>query len=505
MPTTYDEDNPSSIPNGTSRGSSFFKAITLTGIGTAINIVFLLVETMVISHQIDTVNFGIYALLIVVVNFLLMVIDFGTVTAVTQLIASSNTHRQAGYANTAILFRLFNIFVFSIIVLLGRRLLNLLDASGTLITYSIYIPPMLLVAGMDEIQIAILQGKQCYQQMAVAQILRSIFRLGLSVLFIYVFGFGILGPIYSWIISFGISVVYEFLVLPVSKRIMTDWTLLRHMLRFGLPLQLNNFLWFASTSSHSLLISIFMGPSAVAFFEVALRIPNAILRLSQAYTAVYFPTITTLLAEGKKNTAYRLLEHSLNLISFFMALIALVFVLFNQQIITILFSDKYTESGPVFAVLMIALHMNVLITIMGYSLTAAGYPGRSLGANAVREAFMFVTNLLLIPVVGFIGPGYAKVLAFYIANPISIWLLKRSNFNVNMTSFIKQTLLLLFSTALFWIFQPEAIILKIVIIVLFIILNISLSTLNRDDLSIVLPVFVKKKLGMQAEGVPPNQ
>lgn len=485
------------------RRSSFFQAISFTGVGTFVNIIFLFLETMLIARVLDTGSYGIFALLIVIVNFLLMVIDFGTVTSVTQLIASSDQTRQTGLASSAILFRLFTVMVFSSIVLLGRNGLNGLDPSGLLVTYSVYIPMMLFFAGLDEILLAILQGKQHYKQMAIAQILRSVSRLGLTVFFFYGMKLGFLTPIYSWIISFGISVAYEYLVLPFSKRLSMNWRLLGSMLRFGFPLQLNNFLWFASTSSQPLLLSALIGPSAVAFFDVAMRIPNAIIRLSQAYTAVYFPTVTSLLAEGKWNQARRLLEHSLNLASFFMALVALISVVFNHQIVTLLFSEKYAASGPIFALLMLAVHMTVLVTLMGYTLVAIGFPARSLVANATREGLMFLVNLILIPTIGFIGPAYAKIFAFYMANPLSVWLLRKSNFIITVTPYLKQTMLLLVSAAAYWIFQPKSIIIKIAIIIIFIVLNILFSTLSRDDVSLILPEYIRKKFSL-ATGVFPR-
>ncbi len=505
MPTNTDKVATSENPDHQKNRPSFLHAVTLTGIGTVINVSFLLFETMIIARQLDTTSLGVYALLIVVVNFLVLVIDFGCVTSVTQLIASSDSTQQEGYAKSAILLRILNVTIISTVLLLGRNVLNLIDSSQILVTFTQYIPLMLLAVALDELFIAILQGKQCYQQMAIAQIMRSIIRLGLTAVLIYVFDLGLLALIYSWIISYGVSITYEYIVMPFSKTLSMNWQLLRGMLRFGLPIQLNNFLWFASTSSQSPLLSIFLGPSAVAFYEVALRIPNALLRLSQAYSAVFFPTITGLLAERKGIQARKLLERSLSLTSFLMTLVALTSVLFNHEIVTLLFSEKYSASGPTFAFLMIALHMTVLVTLMGYSLTAAGYPSRSLGVNAIREAMMFLLNLLLIPISGFIAPAYSKIISFYIANPISVWLLRKSSIRVNVAPYVKQTILLLIAAGVFWLVHPESILLRFLILGLFIVFNYLFSTISLDDWSLIMPDFIKHRLGIQPDVVPTNQ
>ena len=368
--------------------------------------------------------------------------------------------------------------------------------------YSAYVLIMLLVASLDELLLAILQGCKAYQHMAIALILRSVLRLVLSALLLYVLGSGVMALIYSWIISFGIAAGYEYLVLPLSRKVHLNRNLLVETLRFGFPLQLNRFLWFVSSRINTLLIGALIGPSSVAIFGIAERIPNALLRLTQSYNLVYFPTTTELLTAGKKRRTEQLLDRSLRLLSFSMACGALIAVLFSQQIVTLFFSDKYAPSSPVFALLMIGLHVSVVLTLMGYTLTAAGYPKRSLGANLIRESVMIVADLLLIPALGVIGPAIARLVAQYTASPLSVWLLRRSDIRVAIAPLAKQTVLLWLCSASFWLIQPTALAPKTVVVVLFVLLSVALSTISRDDLSLVLPRAVTKRMGIGKEALP---
>jgi len=482
------------------RRPSFFQGVTYTGAGTALNIVFLFLETMVAVRVLDTETYGVYALLAVVVNFLVMITDVGSTTSVTQLIASSPNTRQSALVSSAITFRLIVIVFVSIIILsLQQTAIFLLDPSMVLLDYAIYIPMMLIAVSLDESLQAILQGYQAFHHMAIANGLRTVLRLILSVVFLLIFHLGMKGLIYSWVISFSVAVVYEYFVLPYSRRLSIDWGILSEMLRFGFPLQLNRFLWFVSARVDVLLLGMFIGPSAVALFEVGGRIPNALVRLTQSYSAVYFPTMTELLSKGENYKAHRLLNRSLRLLSFCMALFALISVIFGQQIINILFSAKYDASSTVFSLLMIGLQMNVLVTLMGYTLTSAGYPGRSLTANAIRETLIVVADLVLIPFLGLVGPAYGKLAAYYVANPISVWMLRRSHIRVLMSPYIKQTTLLWLVTVLFWWLQPQNILIRILMVVIFIALNIALSTISHDDMELVLPRTLIKRLNRRKE------
>lgn len=484
------------------RHPSFFQGVTYTGAGTALNIVFLFLETMVAVRVLDTESYGIYALLVVVVNFLVMATDFGSTTSVTQLIASSHPVRQATLASSAMVFRLAVVALVSIIALLGPIGIFLLDPTMAIADYAIYVPMMLIMVSFDELLQAILQGYQSFHHMAIANGLRTVLRLGLSLVFLLIFHFGMRGLIYSWTISFGMSVVYEYLVLPQSRRLWLNRQVLSEMLRFGFPLQLNRLLWFVSGRVDILLLGAFIGPSAVALFEVGGRIPNALVRLTQSYSAVYFPTMTELLSKGENNRAHQLLNRSLRLISFFMALSALVSVVFGQQIIRVLFSAKYEASSAVFALLMIGLQMNVLVTLMGYTLTSAGYPGRSLAANAIRETLIVVADLVLIPLMGLIGPAYGKLAAYYVAHPISVWMLRRSHIQTLVAPYIKQTLLLWLCSAIFWWVRPQGFLTQAMIIASFLALNLALSTVSREDVALILPHALTKRLGVRKESIP---
>src|SRR5207248_7146082 len=128
----------------------------------------------------------------------------------------------------------------------------------------------------------------------------------------------------------------------------------------------------ASSRLHVALLAALAGVNSVAYFAAASRIPDALQTLSDAYFRVYFPTMTTMLAERRQKAAELLLDRSLRLMSFGGALVAAIGVIFGHQIVPLLYTAKYASSAPVFALLMIALHMTVLVSVLGYTLTAAG-------------------------------------------------------------------------------------------------------------------------------------
>lgn len=489
-------------PQPPTRRSNFRQGVLFTGLGTLVNIIALFLETMVAVRLLSTESYGIYVLLIAVVNFFVTVVDFGCKTAVTQFIASGDHSRQAALAHSTLMFRLLVLAVVSVVTWMARDMLQFLDPSGELVHYAAYIPVMLAVASLDELFLAVLQGFQTFQHMAIAQIGRSLLRLGLSIVFLAVLRLGVMALVFSWVISFALSTMYQYFVLPIPKRIRWQRSLLKEMLRFGFPLQLNRLLWYVSSRVDVLLLGAFVGPTGVAFYNIAATIPGALIRLAQSYVAVFFPTMAALLAEGKRKLATWMLDHSLRLCSFAGALGALGAVVFSREIITLLFSEKYAASSMAFALLMMAFHMTFLLSLTGYTLTAAGFPGRSLGQDGIHVVFAVVADVLLIPLLGFVGPAFAQVISSYVANPVSVWLLRRSGIRLTVTQYVKQAVLLWLCAALFWWTQPDGFAYKLAIIALFVVLNAALATISAEDLKLMLPDAVTRRLSSLRVALP---
>ncbi len=477
----------------------FRQGVLFTGFGTLVNIVSIFLETMIVVRLLSTESYGIFVLMTAAVNFLVTVVDFGFKTTVTQYISGSDRSRQALVAYSTLVFRLLVLVVASLIIWLARDLLRLVDPTGGLVVYAAYITVMLAVASLDELLQSVLQGFQTIQHMAIAQIVRSVARVLLSVVFLAVFHLGIMGLVWSWVISFAISSAYQFFVLPIPKRLRWQRSLVMEMFRFGIPLQLDRIIWFASSRIDVLLLGAFAGPTAVALYNVATTIPSALNRLAQSFTAVFYPTMVSLLAEGKRKQATGMLDRSVRLCSFAGAMIALGAVVFNKEIVTLVFSEKYASSSMAFALLMMGFHMTFVVMLTGYALTAAGAPGRSLGQNTVRVVTAIVLNLLLIPRLGFIGPAWAHLTSSYVANPVAVWLLRKSGINLTVIHYVKQTILLWLFAALFWWAGPEGILLRLAIIALFAGLNIALSTVSIADLQLVLPDRVTRRLNSLKE------
>jgi len=463
-----------------------------TGAGSIGVVVLLFLETMIAVRLVPPEQYGGYMLLIFVVNLFVTVIDFGLKTSITKMVASGDAATQSALIGSAVCLRLLALLVLSAVIWLAQDWLGLLDPTGTSQRYILLLPVMLAVTSLDELLLAILQGLLAYRQIAVAQILRSLLRLVLTGVFLLVFDLSLLGLIHAWNIAGAIAIVYEILAMLSLRRGRLRFDVVREMLTFGLPIYFNRVIWFVFQRINLLLVGWLAGPVSVALFAVASRIPDALMRLSDSFTSVYFPTIAALLARDQREQAANMLNESLRLISFVIGLGALVAVVFGREIVTLLFSTAYVDVGDAFGILMLALHISFILNVLGYTLTAADKPTSSLIADTTRTALNLAGNAVLIPLLNYVGAAVANLLAGHLTQPLVLHLLRRHQIPVILLPYLKQTTLLLLCSLCFWLLQPTDLIIRATLILGYVGLNVLLSTIAFSDLRILLRVSQTK-------------
>jgi O-antigen/teichoic acid export membrane protein len=371
---------------------------------------------------------------------------------------------------------------------LTRDLIALVGPGNAVRPYVDQLPAMILVASLDQLLFGMLQGFQAYQSLAIAQIFRSVLRLGLTAVLLGPLGLGVTGLMYSWTLSFGMSALYQYWTLPVAKGVQFARAPLSELIRFGAPLQVAGCLWFVFTRIQTFILGAFGGPSAVALFAVASRIPEALQQVAESYMAVYFPKMTALLATSRHAQASKMFETSLRMVSFGTAVLALACVLMSTEITEIIFSSRYAASAPAFAVLMIGLHMVLVVNLMGYTLTSAGHPRRSLVVDVIRTSAVLAASLALVPMFGFMGAAYARLISSYSGAPAVVWLLRRDGPSDRSGAWFKSTALLVVCSALAALTQPLGPLARVGVAVAFVVLSARLGVISLDDLRLMIPL-----------------
>jgi O-antigen/teichoic acid export membrane protein len=464
----------------------FIKGVSYTGIGTFLQIFFGFIGFMVIARGVSKEQLGVFVLVQLIAAIFSIVDSFAlTNMSVTKFIASGKDDQRKEAANTAICCKFLIYCVISIIILFCRPLFYYIFKSEELSRLILYIPFFFVLSSLDSFLLSILQGFHLYKKMAVAQVINSLIRLLLIIVSLFVWRLGILGVIYAFLLSYAASITYSYFSVPVTKHIFFNKELYAKMFKFGLPLGINNLLNFIFTKVDRLMIGAMINPTSVAYYETASKIPDNSSRMYESFSSVFFPHMSELFGQERKKEAERFLNICLRLVSFVTIFAALVTVLFQKEIVRLLFSERYLESAPAFALLMVTLNIALVGNIMGTTLVAAGHSDKPAKINIIMTVVNISGNLIMIPIFGFMGAVYATLISGAATNPFIVWFLRRIGIKVDILEYLKSWLVFLIFTAFFVIIGIKALMSKCLLLVIFLVVCLALSIIKKKDLLVL--------------------
>jgi O-antigen/teichoic acid export membrane protein len=430
--------------------------------------------------------FGTFVLLQVIAAFLTRVSSLGLELSIPKFVtATEQENEKRKIINTTFYFRMLAIVAVSIIAMISKSVLSALFGSSSLSDFIGFILILFWLQSLRKILDATVQGFFLFKTIAIASFLESLSNL-LSILLLVAFlDLGVTGLVYAKALSLAVACFFVYFTIPIKTKLEFHYGILRKVLKFGFPLQINDILTFIFLRIDTLIIGGLLGPAEIAYYEIARKIPDSLTGLYEAFRTVYFPFVARLSGLGERKRLTQLLNDSIRLISFVSIFGALIALLFGNEIITFLFSAKYLPSAPIFALLMVGLNLAIVEYTFGYSLVAIGESDKPLVINVVRTAMSLLGNLLLIPNIGVTGAALANIISNSITSPLDVLFLRRKKIFARIVDYMKPLLIFGAIGVLFVLVGANIIVVKVVAIVLFILTCVLLSVITFEDLAVV--------------------
>ena len=400
----------------------FVTGLLTTSIGYFFTIIFGFLGLAIAARHIPPAQFGVYILLEIVVSLFVVFSDFGTGLSTTQnLAATTETAANQVMVNTAISSRLLVCLLFGLLTLSCKPIILFIFKDHLLSELTLFISILGSLASLDILFMYVLRGFQAYRSIAISQVLASGSKVLLIIIFLVIFKLDLFGLIYANIISSMVSLLWQYSAIPGKRSFSISFPVLKRLMNFGFPLGFNSILTFAFQKTDALIIGMLLNPAQVAYYGIASKIPDSLLRFFSFFETVYLPSVSESHANGQRSQTTALLNNSLRVISFTTMVIALITLLFQREIIVLLFGKHYQDSAPILPLLMVALNMEVILYVLGSTLVGIGQPDKPLKCNVVTAISNVAGSLILIPHLGIRGAAYAKILSRYLANPINTW------------------------------------------------------------------------------------
>lgn len=456
------------------------------GLLTTASMVIGLISTVVVARGFTAEDFGTFVLLQVVVGFLSQVSGLGLNMAIPRFLAGTEDEvRKQTLVSTAILLRFSAIVFVSLVAWVGRPLLLKIFSASILTDLMIFVPLLFLLESTLNLLKSILQGLFLFSRMGITDLITGSLNLLLLLTAVSFLKSGVVGLILVRTIAVFVAGAFAYFSIPLKKKLVMHPDIIKEVVKFGFPLQLNEIMHFIYTRIDTLAIGVLLGSAEIATYEIARKIPDSLARLYEPFRAVYFVFSSQLYALENKNKAARLLNDSARLVAFATAFGAAVALLFGKDIIQLTFSAKYLASAPLFVLLMVNLSASLVGNVLGTSLVAVGEPDKPAIVNIFNMIVSFLGCMLFTPIWGITGAAIGNLLGTASVYPPMMFFL-RKKIDAKVIPYLKPIVILCVWAALLLLLKPISLMVKSGSIVVFLFACMLLSVVTKNDLKLLL-------------------
>ena len=381
------------------------KVVTL-GIG--------LVTSMLLSRFRTLEEYGTYSQMLLVINLVTSLLMLGLPSSINYFIGRAETEEKKREFSSVYysLTTLLSIII-GIVMVLAIPIIELYFKNDLISAFwyflALYPWTTIVNASLENVLVAY---KKTRFLMAY-RIIHSVAILSVLV-FVQLLGYGF----DSFLISYTVlSCLFAISVYVISYRIngklsfSLDKTLIKTIFVFSIPIGLSSVVGTLNAEIDKLLIGYLMDTEQMAIYtNAAKELPLSIVATS--ITAVLLPRMSKMLKDNKKAEALKLWGYATELAFIIICLIVSGVVVYAEDVITILYSEKYLPGVNVFRIY--TLNLLLRITYFGIILNASGETKKIFWCSVLSLVLNTALNPLFYWMFGMIGPAIATFIAIIV-------------------------------------------------------------------------------------------
>ncbi len=259
----------------------------------------------------------------------------------------------------------------------------------------------------ESIIFASMRYRYIYIRICIINLLYALLSVGVSVLLIYFTPFRAQARIFA---SFGVSaaLILPELIKHIHKKQLYKRQILRYLLRLALPLLPYTLSMTLIAQSDKIMIEHYSGTGALAKYSVAYSLGFMLTSLTNALYAALQPWIMRKLNTGEGETAKKLVEKIIRLLSFGLV----VFLLFTPEIFTVVATPEYRSAEAAVYPLAIAGILQFVLNILSSNIIHTE-------KTAVLSLFSILAfginlglNFIFIPTYGYMAAALTTALSY---------------------------------------------------------------------------------------------
>lgn len=370
-----------------------------------------LATSMLLSRFRTLEEYGTYSQMLLTINLVTSLLMLGLPNSINYFIGRADTNEEKKsflsvyYSLSTLLSAIIGVVLVLAVPIIEKYFHN--DLISTFWYFLALFPWTSIVNSSLE---NVLVAYQKTRFLMVYRLIHSATTLGILIL-VQFLGYGFTPFLVFYTLScciFAVSVYVISFKINNGLFISFDRAIIKSLLIFSIPIGLSSVVGTLNTEIDKLLIGYLLNTEQLAIYtNAAKELPLSIVATS--ITAVLLPRLSSMIKKGKSEEAVRLWRYASELAFIIIALIVFGIFTYAEDVVTILYSEKYLPGVNVFRVY--TLNLLLRITYFGIILNASGNTKKILLCSILSLGLNIVLNPLFYWLFGMIGPAIATFIA----------------------------------------------------------------------------------------------
>ncbi len=207
---------------------------------------------------------------------------------------------------------------------------------------------------------------------------------------------------FSFVIALMFSLIFFKKLFPERSNEPSGMTFAQ-LISFSLPSSFGIIFSILITLNDRILLGIFRPENEVGIYQAVGLFSLIFITLLSSVKTIFAPLISHLLSAGEREKSIQLFRTSTKWTLYLCVPFFLVFLLYSQELVTVIFGSEYLSGAPVLVLLVLGQIANMVTGPVDHFLIMAGYQKDWFVTSLIGFIFNICANLILIPMAGLFG------------------------------------------------------------------------------------------------------
>ena len=367
---------------------------------------FLLVP--IYTTYLTTGEYGIADLISTTTNFIIPIFSFDIQDAVLRFVLEPKYDKK-DVLSVSVSINTFG-FLFVSIALFIVYSLKIFDMPYY---FYIYTAVLFILNSLRNSFVMYCKGIEKVKNIVMSTTILSLTHIGLNILFLTVFKFGIHGYLLSMVISYMASLLYIIISTKSYKNIKIiniDKKLRKDMILYSIPLIFSVIAWWVNNASDRYVITWLLGASASGIYAMSYRIPNIVSIFYGIFSQAWS---ISAIKEFDKNDKDGFIGNIFMLLNAFLCTLCSIIMISNIFVSKLLFKGDFFIAWENVSILIYAILFYSNAMFIG-NIFAAVKDTKFISMSTIVSAVLnTILNIILIKSIGVRGAAYATLVGYF--------------------------------------------------------------------------------------------